>query len=209
MDFVNDEGLYLIAQHLRTTKARPVLDEIKKYLAESGAFVDLVRREPETVITSGAIDLDEAIEAAIKAYRAQGKDEKWIRARLEGKIKREKFTSALQVAVVEMLTKKHYALATDEIYKGLWGRTAAILKGELNLPTKANLRDHQPVLALTYQGIAEEVSAHKLGQRSQLSYLEAKQIVRIVADLIGHQAQETARFLDIDLATGKPLLTQG
>src|SRR5689334_22716462 len=68
MDFVDDEGLYLIAQHLRATKARPVLDEIKKFLAESGAFVDLVRREPETVITSGAIDPDEAIEAAIQAY---------------------------------------------------------------------------------------------------------------------------------------------
>ena len=209
MDFVDDRALYLIAQHLRVTKSRPVLDAIKKYLAEAGAFVDLVRLEPETAVTSGAIDPDEAIDAAIKAYRAQGKDDRWIRARLEGKIKREKFTSALQAAVAILLTRLHYAIATDEIYKGLWGRTAAILRGELDLPSNVSLRDHQPALALTYQGIAEEVAAQKLGERTELSWDEARAIVRIVAKMIGKQAQATSKFLKIDLATGKPLLPRG
>jgi hypothetical protein len=45
-DFTDDKGLYLIAQHLRVTKARPVLDAIKKYLAEAGVFVDEARRDP-------------------------------------------------------------------------------------------------------------------------------------------------------------------
>lgn len=209
MDFANDKLLYLIAQHLRVTKARPVLDEIKKFLAEAGAFVDLVRREPETVITSGAIDPEDAIDIAIQAYRAQGKDDRWIHARLEGKVKREKFTAALQLAVAEVLTRYHYASATDEIYKGLWGRTAAMLKNELELLPKQSLRDHQPALALTYQGLAEDVCATKLGQRTELSYVEAEEIVRVVAELIGKQAQDTSRFLNTDLATGKPLLARG
>src|SRR5262245_12742084 len=55
-DFTDDKGLYLIAQQLRTTKARPMLAAIKTYLSESGAFVDLVRREPNTMITSGAMN---------------------------------------------------------------------------------------------------------------------------------------------------------
>src|SRR5262245_59169362 len=38
MDFTDDKGLYLIAQNLRATKSRPQLREIKKYLAEAGAF---------------------------------------------------------------------------------------------------------------------------------------------------------------------------
>jgi hypothetical protein len=46
MDFTDDKGLYLIAQYLRVTKARPVLDAIKKYLAEAGVFVDEARRDP-------------------------------------------------------------------------------------------------------------------------------------------------------------------
>lgn len=209
MDFTDDKGLYLIAQYLRITKARPQLEAIKKYLAASGAFVDAVRLEPETVITSGAIDPDEAIDAAIEAYRRRGKDDRWISARLAGKVKRAKFTSALKAAVYEMLTQIHYAIATDDIYQGLWGRTAAYLKDELDLPKKASLRDNQPTLALTYQGIAEEVAAQKLGDETELSWDEARAIVKQVAALIGIQAQATSHFLQVDLATGKPLLSEG
>ncbi len=209
VDFTDDKGLYLIAQYLRSTKARPLLAAIKTYLSESGAFVDLVRREPESVLTSGAIDPDDVIDAAIEAYRRQGKDERWISARLTGKIKRMQFTAALKTAVAEVLTKPHYALATDEVYKGLWGRTAAILKDEIGVPPKASLRDYQPTLALSYQALAEEVSAQTLGDKRELTWDEARQVVRVVADLIGAQAETTARFLGTDLATGKPLLGAG
>ncbi len=208
-DFTDDKGLYLIAQYLRTTKARPLLAAIKTYLSEAGAFVDLVRREPETVITSGAIDPDEAIDAALEAYRKRGKDENWISARITGKIKRMQFTAALKAAVAEVLTKPQYGLATDEVYKGLWGRTAALLREELGLSPKTSLRDNQPTLALIYQGLAEEVSARKLGDESELSWEQARDIVRVVAELIGEQAQATSQFLNMDLATGKPLLSSG
>lgn len=209
MDFTDDKGLYLIAQYLRATKARPQLSAIQKFLSEAGAFVDAVRLEPETVITSGAIDPDEAIDAAIEAYHRRGKDDRWISARFAGKVKRAKFTSALKVAVYEVLTQMHYAVATDDIYLGLWGRTAAYLKDELDLPKKASLRDNQPTLALTYQGIAEEVAAQKLGDATELSWDEARTIVKQVAALIGIQAQATSHFLQVDLATGKPLLSEG
>jgi hypothetical protein len=205
-DFTDDKGLYLIAQYLRTTKARPMLAAIKTYLSEAGAFVDLVRREPDTVITSGAIDPDAAIDAAIEAYRKQGKDDRWISARLTGKIKRIQFTTALKAAVADMLTKQHYALATDEIYKGLWGRTASILKDELHVSGKISLRDHQPAVALSYQALAEEVAAQKLGNETELAWEQARYIVRVVAEMIGTQAQQTATYLQMDLATGKPLL---
>lgn len=206
-DYVSDNGLYLIAQYLRSTKSRPMLAEIKRFLAASGVFVDEVRRDPSHALLSGAITPDEAIDAAIQVYRAQGKDDKWIRARIEGKIKRNLFTAALNAAVAEALTPRHYALATDDIYLGLWGRTAAHLKKELDLPPKAKLRDNQPTLALHYQGIAEEVTAHKLGDRSELTWNEARSIVKTVAQFVGEQAQATSRLLHTDLATGRPLLT--
>ncbi|MBZ0282968.1 MAG: hypothetical protein K8L97_19670 [Anaerolineae bacterium] len=209
MDFATDKGLYLITQHLRSIKSRPTIAIIKKFLAESGAFVDQIRREPETVVTSGAINPDKAIDAAINAYRAQGKDDRWIQARVEGKIKRHLFTAALNAAVAEVLNRRHYAIATDDIYKGLWKRTAACLKQELELPKTANLRDHQPMLALHYQGIAEEVAAKKLGDRSELLWEEARLIVKNVAAFIGEQAQATSRLLNMDIATGKPLLEDG
>lgn len=206
-DHTDDKGLYLIAQNLRVTKSRPVLDEIKKFLAAAGAFADEVRRDASTFVLSGAITPDQAIDAAIQAYRNQGKDDNWIRARLEGKIKRNLFTAALTQAVAEVLSRSHYAMATDDIYKGLWGRTAAILRQEMNLSKKASLRDNQPRLALHYQGIAEEVAAHRLGNRSELTWDEARGIVKAVAAFIGKQAKETSEWLGMDIATGNPLLT--
>jgi hypothetical protein len=209
VEHTNDKGLYMIAQGLRVTKTRLALAAIKKFLAESGAFVDKVRLNPQTFLTSGAMTPDQAIDAAIQMYRAQGKDDKWIQARIEGKIKRNQFTAALNAAVADVLTPRHYATATDDIYLGLWGRTSAYLKGELNLPKNVSLRDHQPRLALHYQGIAEEVCAKKLGERTELDWEEARTIIKIVAAFIGEQAQATSRLLSMDLATGKPLLSSG
>jgi hypothetical protein len=207
MDFTDDKGLYLVAQHLRVTKSRPLLASIKKYLAEAGAFVDLMRRKPETVVTSGAIDPDQAVDAVIEYYRSRGKNDRWIAARLDGKIKRAKFTAALSAAVCDVLSQWHYATATDEIYLGLWKRTSAHLKRELGLKRKDSLRDNQPTLALAYQGIAEEVAGQRLGDRNELTWGEARQIIQEVAALIGVQGQATSHFLKTDLATGRSLLT--
>jgi hypothetical protein len=206
VDYTDDKALYLVAQHMRVTKARPALATIKQFLAEAGAFVDLVRREPETVVTSGAIDPDKALDAVVQYYRRQGKDDNWISARLTGIVKRNQFTAALKEAVVEMLTKTHYALATDDVYVGLWERTAAKLRQQLELPKGANLRDHQPALALTYQALAEEVCAKKLGNQTELTLHEARDIIKQVAKMIGVHAKEVSLFLNLDIPTGKPLL---
>jgi hypothetical protein len=156
-------------------------------------------------VTSGAIEPDDAIDAAIEEYRRRGKSDAWINARITGKIKRKMFTSALNAAIAEM-QDIYYALATNEVYQGLWQRTAEMLRSEMGISPNKSLRDHQPTLALTYQGIAEEVSAQKLGNRSELEWDEAQQIVREVSGIIGTQARATGEYLGVDLATGKPLL---
>ncbi len=211
-EYVTDRLLYLAVMDIRLTKKRkestPV-SAIKHYLAVSGAFVDLIRRKPETVVTSGLIDPETAFEAGVNEYRKLGKPDSWIAIRLEGKIKREMFISALNAAVTEYLNESHYRIATDDIYLGLWKRTAAQLKSELGLSKRTSLRDNQPNLALAYQGIAEEISAQKLGDKRMLSWYQARIIVQKVAEFIGAQAQQTSRFLKTDLATGKPLLAAG
>ncbi len=204
MDFTDDKGLYAITQ--RMSDRSGMVRSVKQYLTEAGVFTDQVRRDPGTIFTSGAMTADQALDAVIEMYRAQGKDDGWIQARLEGKIKRHQFTSALQASVAEVLTRRHYATATDDIYLGLWKRTAAHLKQELNVPKNASLRDHQPRLALHYQGIAEEVAAQKLGNREELTWNDARYIIKTVAAFIGEQAQATSRLLNMDIATGKPLL---
>lgn len=205
MDFATDKGLYIIIQGLRATRERPVLREIREFLAKSGAFVDLVRREPDTLLH--AMNPDKLLDAVIEEYKRQGKDDTWINARINGKIKRAMFTTALKMVIVDV-SEKHFGLATNEVYMGLWGRNADQLKLQMNLNKYASLRDNQPTLALSYQGIAEEVSAKRLGVREELTWDEARVIVREVADLVGIQAQATSHYLQIDLATGQPLLTE-
>jgi hypothetical protein len=204
-DHTTDKGLYLIAQYLRVKHDRPVLDEIRRFLAASGAFVDAVRREPDK-LAENVGNPDKLLDAFIEYHRKRGKDDRWIQVRIESKIKRSQFTAALSEFVRDVLTPRHYATATDDVYEGLWNRTAATLNNELGLPNNSNLRDHQPILALYYQGIVEEVCAQKLGQRQELWWEEARAIIRTVAAIIGRQAQETSDLLQMDLATGRPLL---
>lgn len=204
-EYTNDKGLYLIAQYLRITGNRPMLDEIRRFLAAAGAFVDEVRREPDKII-EGVTNPDKLLDAFIEYHRKRGKDDRWILMRIDSKIKRNQFTAALADFVRDVLTPRHYALATDDVYRGLWKRTAANLKSELGVPNNGNLRDHQPTLALYYQGIVEEVCAQKLGEREELWWDEARDIIRHIAAIIGRQAKETGELLQKDIATGKPLL---
>lgn len=195
-DYTDQRGLYFIAQQLRATKSRPALEAIKAYLAAAGVFVDDVRRNP-----------DHAIDAAIESYTSQGKSNVWIGERLDGKIARKAFTDALDNAVATILTGREYADATDVIYTRLWNRTSAQLRGEMGLKKSQSLRDHQPTIALAYQRIAEATAAQKLGDKTMLTWDEARSIVSVVATMIGAQAKETAAMLNMDLATGKPLLS--
>lgn len=205
LDYTNDKGLYIIAQYMRVKHDRPVLDAIRQFLAAAGAFVDEVRREPDKILET-VNNPDKLLDAFIEYYRKRGKDDSWIQARFQSKIRRNQFTAALSEFVQELLTPRHYATATDDVYRGLWGRSAATLKEQLQLSKSANLRDHQPTLALHYQGIVEEVCAQKLGERQELVWNEARDIIQTIAKIIGRQAQETSELLNMDLATGKNLL---
>jgi hypothetical protein len=204
-DHVNDKGLYLIAQYMRVKQDRPVLDEIRRFLAAAGAFVDEVRRNPEKL--AGAVsNPDKLLEAFIEYHRRRGMDDSWIRMRIDSKIKRNKFTAALSEFVMQALAPRHYAMATDDVYKGLWGRNAATLKKELEIANSESLRDYQPTIGLYYQGIVEEVCAKKLGDKQEITWDEARSIILSVASVIGRQAEETSILMEMDLATGKPLL---
>jgi hypothetical protein len=213
-DFMTAEGLYIITQYLRFSDERPVLNEIRQYLAKAGVFVDEMRRDENLIVITSRMSPDEMLDATGRAvlltrqaYRKQGKSERWIDMRLLGKMRREQFTTALKYAINEALKRSHFATATDDIYKGLWGRTASYLKKELALPKGASLRDNQTIYALHFQGIAEEACADKLGEKKSVSWIEARDIIKLVAATVGAYTQDMSRFLGKDLATGRPLLS--
>lgn len=193
-DFVDDKMLYLVAQSLRSSVKRTVLKEVKSYLAASGVLIDEMRLDPS-----------KAIEAGVGKYQRQGKSEAWIETRTMGIYNRKLFTAAMDAAIID-LTKQTYGKATETLYKGMWQRTTAQLRNELNLSQGQNIRDAMSSIALHYVGIAELVAAEKLGEAQEVSEVIAMDIIYTVAKIISGQAQKTAEFLGVDPFTGQKLL---
>jgi hypothetical protein len=201
-EYVTDRLLYIITQDIRLTEKRrdehPLLAEVQAYFARASAFADEVRRDP-----------DRAIDAAMEAYRRQGKDEAWIATRMQSKVARAEFIRAFNTAFMGMLRGQHFREITNDTYVGLWERTAAQLREQLGLARSASLRDNQPRLALSYQTIVEEIVAQEIGSAEELKWEEAVRIVQRVANFIGVQAKSTSQMMGLDIATGQPLLKEG
>ena len=192
--YTDDEGLYKIAAHMRATKSRPVLAEIKDYLARAGAFVDHQRIDPEI-----------GVQAALGKYERQGKDPAWIEARAQGIVARKQFTEALKSAIADM-PEYLYSAATEAIYIHLLERTTKQLRADLNLNRSQNVRDHMGKYALIYLRLAESIAATKLDDVETVSEALGFEIIRSVAMMIHDQYQATQSYLKMDLVTERKLL---
>ncbi|MFN8531257.1 MAG: Bro-N domain-containing protein [Anaerolineae bacterium] len=194
-DVVNTEQTLRLIQSIPSPKAEP----FKIWLAQVGAERwEEERADPEE-------ELRQALERVGGKYRRAGKTESWIEARIQGIITRKQFVEALKAAVINA-PGTLYGQATDKLYQGLWERTTAQLRGELNLHDKENPRDHFGEYALIYTRLAEMVCTDKLDKLEIVPLSLALEIVWSVALLIHQQAAATAHALGMDLVTERPLL---
>jgi len=197
LDACNELGLYYIFQFIYQEYANDVVKQVRLYLAAAGVFVDTLRLNPDKA--TEYMDVDAAADHIMARYRKQGKSEHWIQTRLNGKISREAFVQALELAIYEY--KELYAgIATNDIYHGLWNRVADVLKDQLNV--KRSLRDHLSSMALSYLSITEDYCAIRLKDRQELLWPEARAIVKEVSQLIGAQVRQTEQALGRDMITG-------
>jgi BRO family, N-terminal domain len=193
-DVMNTEQVLRLVQSIPSPKAEP----IKMWLAQVGK-----ERLDET--SDPELGLFRSFENVITQYRMAGKTEGWIEARIQGIVTRKEFVEALTLAVLNA-PPTIYSDATEKLYKGLWERTTAQLRGDLKIDKKQNPRDHFGKYALIYTRIAEELAAEKLGQAETVPMPIAMEIVWAVAKMIGKQAKEVSESLGYDLVTEKPLL---
>lgn len=193
MEHVTDESLYRITQRMRAETG--IRDQVLNFLAKAGVVIDEFRIDPER-----------AIDAAIAAYKRMGKTDRWIEQRLRNKLGRNQFTAAFKQALRVNPHHMQYAIITDEMRQGLWKRTTKTLKVELGLKEKDNLRDHLSEIALSYETLAEQISARELNERNDLEFNQARRIVRSNSEFVGKQAEDTGCKLGIDIATDRPLL---
>lgn len=193
-DFGVAEQILRIVQEIPGAKT----DEVKGWLAQIGAERLDEYEDPE-------LALARSLEETEARYRSEGRSNSWIVARIEGIVTRKEFMEALQKAVIDAIPLM-YAQTTEKLYSGLWKRTTAQLRGELNLTPRQNPRDHFGEFALMYTKIAERVSAVKLNQAETVMLYQAMEIVWEVAKMISIQARATSEMLGMDLVTEKPML---
>lgn len=193
-DVMNAEEILRLIQSIPSPKLEPM----KLWLANVGK-----ERLDET--TDPELGLFRAIGRIGDQYRGMGKSESWIEARVDGIITRKQFVEALKEAVLNS-PPTMYMEATEKLYKGLWDRTTAQLRGELKIDRKANPRDHFGEYALIYTRLAEKLTSEKLNDLETVTMPIAMEIVWSVAKMIGKQAQQVSKSLGYDLVTEKPLL---
>jgi hypothetical protein len=193
-DVMNAEEILRLIQSIPSPKAEP----LKMWLAHVGNQRLEETEDPE-------LGLFRSFERTIEQYRLAGKSESWIEARIQGIVTRKAFVEALRLAVLNA-PPTIYMEATEKLYKGLWERTTAQLRGDLKIAAKANPRDSFGKYALIYTRLAEELSTEKLGQAETVPMSIAMEIVWAVAKMIGKQAREVSESLGYDLVTEKPLL---
>jgi DNA-damage-inducible protein D len=193
-DVLTNEQVLRLIQSLPSPKAEPM----KLWLARVG-------KERLDEIADPELGLFRQYERTIEQYRLNGKKDDWIEARVQGIVTRKAFIEALVAAVLNA-PPTIFRDATEKLYRGLWERTTAQLRGELQISEKANPRDHFGKYALIYTRLAEDVAKEKLETTETVIMSAALDVVWTVAKLIGKQAKELSHTLGYDLVTEKPLL---
>jgi len=193
-DVVTTEEALRLIQSIPSPKAEP----LKLWLAQVGAQRFEETEDPE-------LGLFRSLDRTVDEYRRIGKPDSWIALRVEGIVTRKRFVEALKNAVIDELPSM-YAQTTDRLYKGLWDRTTAQLRADLEITPKQNPRDHFGKYALMYTRLAEELSTDHLNNAETVTLRIAMDIVWNAAKLFQKQAKELAEVVGEDLVTGKPLL---
>jgi DNA-damage-inducible protein D len=193
-DVMNTEQILRLIQSIPSPKAEP----LKLWLAKVGAERLEETEDPE-------LGLFRSLDRTVDEFRRLGKPESWIALRVEGIVTRKRFVEALKEAVLDGIPDM-YGQTTDKLYKGLWDRTTAQLRKDLNITPKQNPRDHFGKYALIYTRLAEELATERLDNTETVTLKSALDIVWEVAKLFNRQAKELSEAVGYDLVTEKPLL---
>lgn len=193
-DVMNTEQILRLIQSIPSPKLEP----LKLWLAQIGKERLEEHEDPE-------LGLFRSLDRTVSEYRVLGKADSWIALRVEGIVTRKQFVEALKNAVLDGMPTM-YAQTTDKLYKGLWERTTAQLRQDLNITPKQNPRDHFGEYALIYTRLAEKLASERLDNLETVTLTMAMNIVWEAATLFHKQAQELSEAVGYDLVTEKPLL---
>jgi len=201
-NFANDETLYLLVQYLRSSDDRPMLDEIRQFLAISGATLDDWRRNPEKFISAAEAKRLEILERHDKA--GLGDRPEIIHLKSEHEIKRS--IKELNSVIQSLIDNPDFAKLHDTKYVSLFGETASNLKKMLD--TK-DIHKSLPTLQLDTLDFTHKQIMQVLRLQGKISNDEAMKSIAMVVEPLGVYLRGLCANLGIHHVTGKPLLGSG
>lgn len=185
-DCANAETLFRIVQSIPSPHAEP----FKKWLARTAYERVLETQNPEI-----------AVNRAIMTWRMEGRNEPWIRNRLQTVVSRNLLTAEWQQRGVK--EGLEYALLTDTISLGTFEKTTGDHYKYKGLDKKRhNLRDHMTGLELVLTMLGEEATKEFAIERDAQGFNGNKEVAKAGGAVAG-QARKT-----IEQQTSKPVLSR-
>lgn len=149
---LNGIGVFRLLQDVKGTQA----EAIRRAIAESNFEFAKEQTNPEL-----------AIDRAISLYRLSGRDDKWIKARMQNVHARHQFTDRLKDAGIK--EGWEYAALTNVVHEQTFDLPVREHKAKKSL-TNQNLRDHMSELELTLITLGEQASTELSRKRQATGY---------------------------------------
>lgn len=102
---------------------------------------------------------DLIVDRAIKTYTKKGKTAEWISMRLEGKGKRNEYTTILATHGV---VREGFRNCTNNIYLPLWGGGSNVVRAKKGLSKTDNIRDNLTGIELEAVKFAESLATERI-----------------------------------------------
>lgn len=181
-DVANMETLFRLIQSVPSPKAEP----LKQWLAKTA--VERIHEEADPAL---------AIERAISTFRRRGRTSEWIKARIDGILKRKELCEEWD----KRGARKQIGILTNRVYVGTFGLDAKGLRRVKGLRDGGNPRDAMDTVELSLVNLSETVAAELTRQRDAQGFAQCA----AAADAAGEMAGNTRR--NIEALLGRPVVT--
>lgn len=176
-DFTDARGLFLITQ--RMADKSKVVRKVKKYLADSGVFVDEIRLDPDAGIA--ALEDHKEYKRLIASGFSPVEARQWIQRREKGIVTRKEITAVWSERGAK---GRDYADLTNQATDVAIGKTATQLRRELTIKRKDSLRPHLSTMELTELDITETLAKGLHIERDSLGRPELSEDIEDVRPIM-------------------------
>lgn len=159
-DCINVAGILRLIQEIPTKKAEP----FKKWLAKTGFERIQEQQNPDLIA-----------QRMMLTYQLQGRDERWIRNRIDGAITRKELTTEWKNRDVK--EGQEFATLTNIISQETFGISISKHK-EIKGLKKENLRDNMTEMELIFQRMGEQATIDEVKAQNAQGFDANKQATR-------------------------------